>query len=1013
MENTPTYLKIEGTVVTGIKNGRTIKNIVIPEGVTEIGDFAFFECIELASITIPESVMKIGQLSFGKCEYIKTVHYGGTLAQWCAMKNNHEFMDIAEHLFLCDGMDIKALTELVIPEGVTKINYCAFRKCDALTSVVIPESVTEIEDWTFNRCENIKTVRYNGTLAQWYAMENDHRLMMNAEHVLLGDGTDIKKMTELVIPEDVTEIGKYAFGFCAALTSIVIHEGVTKISEGAFCACEKLKTVRYRGTLAQWCEMENDHRLMENAEHVLLGDGTDIRALTSLVIPESVTKIGQSALGGCKMLADLTIPENVKEIGDFALNGCFSLKRIAIPSGIMLGDLFYTDPSINIELVKYSGTLAQWCEMKNNICLMFAERVLLADGTDIKALTELVIPEGVTKIGKLAFYECTSLTSVVIPEGVTEIGNSAFEGCTSLISVAIPESVTEIGNSAFCECTALTSVVIPKSVKKIGSSAFRRCTALASVVISEGVTEISFDAFENCTALASVVISEGVKEIGFSAFRRCTALASITIPESVTKIRKDAFKDCTSLTSVSIPKSIAEIDFMAFDGCENIKTVQYGGTIEQWCAIKNNHYLIQSAEQVFLSDGTDIKTLTELVIPKGVTEIDECAFIEIASIVIPESVAKISEGAFSRCEKLKTVRYGGTLAQWCEMENDSGLMSAERVLLGDGADIKTLTEIVIPAGVTKIGNNAFMGCKKLTRITIPCGVAEIGNGAFGDCERLAGTITIPGSVKRIGDDAFSNCKLDTIYYGGTLEDWCTGNYDCSFAQSKHVILSDGTDLKALTAIEIPEGARRIESGMTSGESLTSITIPKSVKEVGKGAFLYCKNIKTVRYTGTFEQWCAMDNKSPIMEYAESVLLGDGTDIKKLTAVEIPEGITEIGSHSFWKCGDLESVVMPERVTEIGAGAFGKCGKLKNIHIAKDVTIIGENAFYECTALTSIVIPEEVIIIGLNAFGACCNLKDIRYDGTKERWGKLFGWLDCLGGKTIHCSDGDITEEYSE
>ena len=291
MENTPTYLKIEGTVVTGIKNGRTIKNIVIPEGVTEIGDFAFFECIELASITIPESVMKIGQLSFGKCEYIKTVHYGGTLAQWCAMKNNHEFMDIAEHLFLCDGMDIKALTELVIPEGVTKINDCAFRKCDALTSVVIPESVTEIEDWTFDRCENIKTVRYNGTLAQW-------------------------------------------------------------------------------------CEMENDHRLMENAEHVLLGDGTDIRALTELVIPEGVTKIGQSALGGCKMLADLTIPENVKEIGDFALNGCFSLKRIAIPSGIMLGDLFYTDPSINIELVKYGGTLAQWCEMKNNICLMFAERVL-------------------------------------------------------------------------------------------------------------------------------------------------------------------------------------------------------------------------------------------------------------------------------------------------------------------------------------------------------------------------------------------------------------------------------------------------------------------------------------------------------------------------------------------------------------------------------------------------------------------------------------------------------------
>ena len=188
-------------------------------------------------------------------------------------------------------------------------------------------------------------------------------------------------------------------------------------------------------------------------------------------------------------------------------------------------------------------------------------------------LQDIVLPVGVTSIGKDAFYYCSSLTSIDMPESVTSIGNYAFAGCSSLASIDIPEGVTSIGYTAFSCCSSLTSIDIPAGVTSIGEFAFEDCSSLISIDIPEGVTSIGKGAFSGCSSLASIAIPEGVTSIGGYAFSDCSSLTSIAIPEGVTSIEGYAFYNCSSLTSIAIPEGVTSIGYDAFGGCSSLTTI--------------------------------------------------------------------------------------------------------------------------------------------------------------------------------------------------------------------------------------------------------------------------------------------------------------------------------------------------------------------------------------------------------------------------------------------------------
>ena len=362
----------------------------------------------------------------------------------------------------------------------------------------------------------------------------------------------------------------WAFGWskfigCRSLTSLVIPDSVTNIGDYAFSGC---------------------------------------RSLTDIVIPDSVTNIGDYAFWNCRSLTNIVIPNSVTSIGDNAFEYCFSLSNLIIPDGVTsIGDgAFVGCTSLSSVVIPDSvsciGNNAFWgCE----------------------SLTDIVIPNSVTSIGESAFYECSSLTEVVIPDSVTSIGDKAFFCCRSLTDIVIPESVVNlkgnpfcrwdgelkclspyfiydnkvlfdkdkskiiafrdkntisyvipdsvscIGDRAFYGCSSLSSVVIPDSMTSIGTWTFCGCSSLSSLVIPDGVTSIGDNAFRGCSFLNSVVIPDGITSIGYGTFWGCGSLTDIVIPNSVTSIGDDAFHTCSSLTNIDIPDSVTSIGDGAFD----------------------------------------------------------------------------------------------------------------------------------------------------------------------------------------------------------------------------------------------------------------------------------------------------------------------------------------------------------------------------------------------------------------------------------------------------------------
>ena len=236
------------------------------------------------------------------------------------------------------------------------------------------------------------------------------------------------------------------------------------------------------------------------------------------------------------------------------------------------------DFSINVN----NRTTAPWDSQRDKI-----KTVVIKDGvTSIgkyaffwcSGLTSITIPNSVTSIGEHAFANCSGLTSITIPNSVTSIGDGAFSSCSGLTSITIPNSVTSIGNGAFLGCSGLTSITIPNSVKSIGNQTFWLCSGLTSITIPNSVKSIGNETFWLCSGLTSVTIPNSVTSLGKFAFYGCSGLTSITIPNSVTNIEKSAFLGCTGLTSITIPNSVTSIGDYAFDGCSGLTSITFEGS---------------------------------------------------------------------------------------------------------------------------------------------------------------------------------------------------------------------------------------------------------------------------------------------------------------------------------------------------------------------------------------------------------------------------------------------------
>ena len=586
-----------------------------------------------------------------------------------------------------------------------------------------------------------------------------HNLYLNGE-----------KITDLVIPDNVTSINKYVFYGCSGLTSVTIPKNVTAIGYSAFEGCTGLTAVHIND-MAAWCNITFDYsNPLTYAPIYQNGD-----KVTDLVIPEGVTRINNYAFYGCTSLTSVSFPNSLTEIGKYAFHGCTGLTTLDIPNSITRLDQWSFDGCPNLKTVNIHD-MAAWC----NIHFMGREANPLSYIHNLSLngenVTNLVIPEGVTSINHYAFSGC-SIKSVELPKSLTDIGIQAFDD-TPLKQITIPSGVTHIGRTAFGNCQDLltvtfedgetplyldgtifykdpvisvylgrntsgieacpfqdtdemvqrTGVTIGNTVTELGNNLFAEWKNLVSVQYANNisnVTSIGSNTFRGCTGLDYTPIPEGVTSIGNNAFQGCTKIMGIYIPEGVTSIGRYAFADCTGAEYVYIPSSVTSIESNAFYECTGLTKVLIKD-VAAWCNIdfqfeeERGFFANPSryAHDLYLDKGdglhSNYEKITNLVIPDGVTSIKDYVFFwynGLTSVTIPNSVKSIGRFAFASCDGLTSV----------EMSN----------------------------GVTSIGEYAFNYCTGLTTITIPGSVTSIGIGAFHRCSGLTSVYslsTTPPSV---------------------------------------------------------------------------------------------------------------------------------------------------------------------------------------------------------------------------------------------------------------------------
>ena len=595
------------------------KNIVIPselggKPVTAIADKAFYE-YKMLNIYIPKTIKTIGEDAFpiGSDE-TRFICYEGTENEWAniaVQKGNggldpeHAGVDPWFRLYECNlsgdmvyqasddaatlvryfGSDRKVdIPAELGGKPVTSIGVYAFWNCRSLTKVTIPEGVTSIKDSTFRYCISLTEVNIPKSVET------------------IGDEAFqfCDSLTEVTIPEGVTSIGVYAFKFCNSLTEVTIPEGVTSIGDGAFESC---------------------------------------RSLTEVTISEGVTSIGGSAFQSCSSLTKATIPEGVTSIRGSVFEGCSSLREVTIPKSVtsIESHAFYNCGAL--ATVYYGGTQGDWDALKKNISeyntpLLNANIICAIQESNGFAYT--VTGDEATITGYTGSAENIVIPSELGGKPVTAIADKAFEGYKNIVNIYIPKTIKAIGEDAFQNATSnlirficyegteneWANIAIQKGNEELnprefddvawfrlyecnlsGDMVYQASDDAATLVRYFGsdskvdipaelggkpVTEIGEWAFAYYSSLTEVTIPEGVTSIRAFAFRSCSSLTKAIIPEGVTSIGESAFQSCGSLTEVTIPKSVTSIEYFAFCDCGALATVYYGGTQEDWDALKKN-----------------------------------------------------------------------------------------------------------------------------------------------------------------------------------------------------------------------------------------------------------------------------------------------------------------------------------------------------------------------------------------------------------------------------------------
>lgn len=665
----------------------SITSVVIENGVTSIGSYAFESYQNLISATLPDSIVTIGKSSFYYCKKLESLELGtrleaiGSLAfgSCYALK----YIEIPESVFsikkdafeYCAGLIAfsvdpenacfsnddagvlfdKDQTTLIqapgsisgdysVPDSVMTINSNAFSNCDQLIDVTIGTHVRKIGERAFDGCDALETVSVSASVTEIgdhafsdcnsllrFIVDSANSRYSNDEYGVLFD----KTQTTLIqapgaisgvysIPDTATSIGNYAFHDCNELTGILGGENVSTIGWAAFEYCDNLYSVTLADSVT-----DMDYYAFAWCKN-----------LTSIQLGMGLTEISPYTFYDCKSLNDIILPVGIRKIGYGAFRGCSSLEEMVIPSNVTLIDEWALSSCKRLKSVYFLGDAPEIFDTS------FIDTEFTAYyPKDNSTWTDRLLRDyggTITWIPYPTTAEIASGWSGNTQWSLTDDGVLTFSGTGNMKNYDYNEGQPWIGYA-----DQITAVVIEEGINAVGSCAFKGLTRLERVALPEsGLSKIGEAAFYGCASLKEIHIPDGLYTIHDYTFKNCSGLDSVRLPRSLIKIGQGAFENCASLDDVFIPGDTEIIGAWSFKGCAGLTEADM-----QW------------ADATEIREGAfkNCSALTKIILPADIQVLGDSCFYGIGakSFTVPETVTSVAPWCFARAYSLTEIIFEG------------------------------------------------------------------------------------------------------------------------------------------------------------------------------------------------------------------------------------------------------------------------------------------------------------------------------------------------------------------
>ena len=834
-----------------------------------------------------------------------------------------------------------------------------------------------------------------------------------------------KLLETVVLPDSIKSIGERAFMSCPKLVSVILNNGLTSLGSNAFTGCSSLEEIVIPSTVTSIGKAIFANTTINKLTIPFIGKSLDEPDTFDYLFDKNYKKLTElRLLEGCKKLAfesfmldnlDVYLPSSLEDIGgDLKANNVF-----------------------------YAGELSDWLKVD---CAHANKFTNFYFGDDL--LTTLNISSGVSEIKKHIFSGINSLTSVNVGGSVTKIGNGAFNGCKNLTDVYLGDSITEIESSAFAN-SGIINVRLPANLSKVGVIAF--CSNSLKSVYFDGNISNYLD-IDFAGPLFSADVSQGklylLDDNGDVAYKNknYSLLTNLVLPSETLKVKQYQFYHFTQITNVTFNYGLLEIETSAFEQC-NIKNIELSDTVTKIGKMSFSSHSIQTFTSHSVKDVTgvfnnctllntlNLDALEELdttlfdgdkrlaaininnsevltsvdgvVYSKDMTELIYCPRGKEGSVEIPEGVTTIKKDAFYKCTYVSSISLPSTLLTI----EDQAFYSCT-----------ALSSLVIPDSVTSIGVE-ILSKTKLQNLNIPF-IGSSPNDKRGNIylfgkDGYAKKITLGNACKDLAYDSLESSSLEEIYIPNSLKDLpkglftkCTslkkislpfvgGGFRGTEFMSYLFGANSGTIYsgipKTLKEIEIRGGYELDDYAFYGFSSVTKITLPDTIEEIGVNSFCGCNSLieLTVPFIGSTvndNQYFAYlfgdsvgsrpdtyrDNNYVLPDSLTTLKIRDGmTSIptncfyglkKNLSTIELPNTITEIEDKAFYDADSLTSIVIPDSVTTLGKSVFESCSGLEVVVIGDGVTRLKSGLLTGCSSLKTLTIGRSVTAVESGCFG---------------------------------------------